>query len=198
MMSVLETVRSVVTIGLEVKSMCKRIIRTALAVFIVVFSMSMAYPLTEAQGSALSSQVDSLFAPWNKPDVPGAAVTITHKGKVVYEKCFGLANLEYQIPITNETVFNLASVSKQYTALAVLLLEQEGKLGLDDDIHDYFPELPDYGAKVTLRNLIHHTSGIWEYSTMFRYYGGFSSLDRISINDVLALLEGQDQAGRLW
>jgi CubicO group peptidase (beta-lactamase class C family) len=180
-------------IGLEVKSMCRQTIRFVLVLSVILCFITTISALPKDHGGAFSSQVDSLFAPWNKPDVPGAAVAITHKGQIIYKKCFGLANLEYKVPIKGKTVFNLASVSKQFTALAVLLLEHQGKLSLDDDIHDYFPELPDYDTKVSLRNLIHHTSGIWEYSTMFRYYEGFQSVDRISIKDVLALLEGQDQ-----
>src|SRR6202035_3599279 len=91
---------------------------------------------------------------------PGAAVAVIEHGKLVYEKGYGLANLEYNIPITPQTIFHVASVSKQFTAMAIVLLEQDGKLSIDDDIHKYLPELPDYGAKITLRNLLQHTSGI--------------------------------------
>jgi CubicO group peptidase (beta-lactamase class C family) len=140
-----------------------------------------------------TANVDSLLAPQIIPDGPGAAVVVIQKGKVIYHRCFGLASLEHKVPITHETVFNLASVAKQFTALAILMLEREGKLQLDDDIHKYFPELPDYGAEVTLHNLLHHTSGLWEYSTMFRYYGGHNPVDYTSMEDVLTLLKGQDQ-----
>ncbi len=137
--------------------------------------------------------VNNLLAPEIVPDGPGAAVAVIQNGKVIYQRCFGLASLEHGVPITHETVFNLASVTKQFTALAILLLEREGKLNLDDDIHKYFPELPDYGTVVTLHNLLHHTSGIWEYSTMFMYYGGRNAVDYTSVEDVLALLKGQNQ-----
>ena len=140
-----------------------------------------------------ADKVDSLLEPEIIPNGPGAAVAIVKNSRVIYRKCFGLASLEHGVPITHETVFNLASVSKQFTALAILMLEREGKLNLDDDIHVYFPELPDYSAVVTLHNLLHHTSGIWEYSTMFRYYGGRNPVDYTSIEDVLTLLKAQDQ-----
>lgn len=87
-----------------------------------------------------SARVDSIFTAETASDAPGAAVAVIQHGKPIYKKCFGLASLEHNVPITNETVFNLASVAKQFTALAILMLEQKGKLSLDDDIHKYFPE----------------------------------------------------------
>jgi CubicO group peptidase (beta-lactamase class C family) len=84
------------------------------------------------------------------------------EGSVVYKKGFGMANLEYHIPITPASVFHIASVSKQFTVFSILLLQKEGKLSLDDDIRKYVPELPDYGYKITLRNLANHTSGMRE------------------------------------
>lgn len=81
-------------------------------------------------------------------------------GRLAYEKGYGVANLEYNIPITPETIFHVASVSKQFTAMALVLLEQDGKLSLEDDVHKYLPELPDYGSKISIRNLLQHTSGI--------------------------------------
>ncbi len=104
--------------------------------------------------------IDKIFEDWNKPDSPGAAVAVIRDGEVVFAKGYGIANLEYGIPITPDTVFHVASVSKQFTAMALVLLEQDGKLSLEDDIHKFLPELPDYGAKITVRNLLQHTSGI--------------------------------------
>ena len=78
----------------------------------------------------------------------------------MFEKGYGLANLEYDIPVTPQTVYHVASVSKQFTAMALVLLEQEGKLSLEDDVHKYLPELPDYGHPITLRQLLQHTSDL--------------------------------------
>jgi CubicO group peptidase (beta-lactamase class C family) len=164
-----------------------------LAAFLLLLSMANPADGRKDSYKEFSARVDSIFAAETAPDAPGAAVAVIQHGDVVYRRCFGLASLEHGVPITNETVFNLASVTKQFTALAVLLLERDGKLHLDDDIHKYFPELPEYNATVTLRNLMHHTSGLWEYSTMFRYYGGHNPVDYTSVEDVLALLKGQDQ-----
>ncbi len=109
-----------------------------------------------------AGKVDELLAKYNNSDAPGIAVAIEKDGSVVYKKGFGIANLEYRIPITPASVFHIASVSKQFTVFSILLLEKEGKLSLDDDIRKYVPELPDYGYKITLRNLANHTSGIRE------------------------------------
>ena len=105
-------------------------------------------------------RVDDILQQWNKPDTPGAAVAVIQDGKLAFEKGYGAANLEYGISITPNTVFHVASVSKQFTAMALVLLEQDGKLSLEDDIHKYLTELPDYGHKIAIRNLLQHTSGV--------------------------------------
>ena len=106
---------------------------------------------------SLAARVDALFAPWDRPDVPGAAVAVMKDGEIVYQRGYGSANLEYDIPITPSTVFLVASVSKQFTAFAVAMLVDQGLLSLDDDIRQFVPDLPDYGKPITVRHLIHHT-----------------------------------------
>lgn len=105
-------------------------------------------------------RIDEIFRQWDKPVTPGASVAVVQAGKLVYQKGYGAAHLEYDVPITAETVFHVASVSKQFTAMSIVLLEQDGKLSLDDDIHKYLSELPDYGHAITIRQLLQHTSGI--------------------------------------
>jgi CubicO group peptidase (beta-lactamase class C family) len=104
--------------------------------------------------------IDALFSPWAKPDSPGASVAVIRNGKPVFAKGYGQAFLEYPAPIAPDTIFHVASVSKQFTAMSLVLLEQDGKLSLEDDIHKYLPELPDYGHRITIRNLLQHTSGM--------------------------------------
>jgi len=114
---------------------------------------------------SLSKYINGLLDRWDNSNSPGCAVAIVKDGTVIYKHGYGMANLEYDVPITSSSVFHVASISKQFTAFSVLLLEDEGKLSLDDDIRLYLPELPDYGKKITIRHLIHHTSGIkdqWE------------------------------------
>src|SRR5918996_3456628 len=93
----------------------------------------------------LTKKVDQLFATWDKPESPGAAIAVIKDGAVVYKRGYGSANLEYNIPITPQTVFHVASVSKQFTAFAVTVLANQGKLSLDDDIRKHLPEVPDFG-----------------------------------------------------
>lgn len=108
---------------------------------------------------SLEAKVDALFSKWNSLDSPGAAVAVVKDGLVVYRKGFGSAQLEYGIPITPSTVFHVASVSKQFTAMAVTMLEAAGKLSADDDIRKYLPELADFGKTIAIRHLLNHTSG---------------------------------------
>ena len=118
---------------------------------------------------SLESKVEAQFAPWKSLDSPGAAVAVVKDGQVVYRNGFGSAQLEYGVPITPSTVFHVASVSKQFTALAITMLEAEGKLSVDDDIRICLPEMADFGQKITIRNLIHHTSGLrdqWELAIL--------------------------------
>ena len=93
----------------------------------------------------LTKQVDGLFKQWDKPDSPGCVIAILKQGNIIYKKGYGIANLEYGIPITSQTVFDMCSVSKQFTAFSILLLEQEGKLSLKEDIHSYLSYLPEFG-----------------------------------------------------
>jgi CubicO group peptidase (beta-lactamase class C family) len=133
-----------------------------LAVFAAAFSFAASQAQPQAAASAessLDSKVDALFARWNSLNTPGAAVAVIKDGIVVYRKGFGCAQLEYGIPITPSTVFHVASVSKQFTAMAVTMLEEAGRLSADDDIRKYLPELHDFGRTITIRNLLNHTSG---------------------------------------
>ena len=119
----------------------------------------------------LTKKVDQLFATWDKPESPGAAIAVIKDGAVVYKRGYGSANLEYNIPITPQTVFHVASVSKQFTAFAIALLASQGKLSLDDDIRKHLPEVPDFGKKITIRHLIHHTSGLRDQWTLLGMAG---------------------------
>jgi CubicO group peptidase (beta-lactamase class C family) len=107
-----------------------------------------------------NEKVDRLFAQWDKPGSPGCALGVIKDGKFIYKRGYGSANLDYNAPLSSESVFDIASTSKQFTAASILLLVRRGVISLDDDIHKYFPELPTYEAPITLNHLIHHTSGI--------------------------------------
>lgn len=107
-----------------------------------------------------SKKVDALFAHYNKTNSPGCALAVIERGEMVYQRGYGMADVEKGEKITPQSAFYIASVSKQFTAACMLLLAARGAIALDDDIRRYVPELPDYGAKVTIRHCIHHTSGL--------------------------------------
>ena len=134
--------------------------------------------------------IDAIFAPWDKPGSPGAALAVLHGGKTVYERGYGRANLEHDIPITPETVFYVGSVSKQFAAAAISLLARQGKLGLDDHVRKYVPELPAYADAITIRQLIHHTSGLRDYLGL-RSLAGEAPDGVFGDADVLALITKQ-------
>jgi len=117
------------------------------------------------------NQIDSLFIDWNKPNHPGGAVGVMKNDKIVFSRSYGLASLEYLVPNSTETMFNIASVSKQFTAMGIVLLQMQGKLSIDDDIRKYLPELPDFGAKITIRQMLHHTSGLRSLHAMLGLAG---------------------------
>lgn len=108
---------------------------------------------------SIVSKIDSVFKSYT-PTTPGCAVAVVKNGTVIFQKGYGQANLEYSIPIVPNTVFHIASESKQYVTFCMLLLEKEGKLSIDDDIHKYLDYVPDFGHKITIRHLIYHTSGL--------------------------------------
>lgn len=127
--------------------------------------------LRDLQDAPLSARVDKLFAPWDKPDSAGCALAIVRDGRIIYSRGYGMADLEQDIPITPASVFYVGSLSKQFTAMAIALLVQQGALGLDDDIRKYLPELPLYDKPITIRHLIHHTSGLMEYMPLLARAG---------------------------
>lgn len=132
-----------------------------------LLSLGLAAPAAHAGGAytqtAETAAVDKLFAKWDRPDSPGAAIGIIKDGRIIYARGYGMANLEYDIPNTPQTVFRIGSTSKHFTAMAVAILIEQGKLALDDDIRTYLPELPAYEAPVTVRHMLHHTSGLRNY-----------------------------------
>src|SRR5438477_5845341 len=134
---------------------------------LVTTCLAVAAPPARAQDPSptdLASRVDRIFARFDRT-TPGCAVGLGKDGRTLYTHGYGLANLEYAVPNTDSTVFESGSVAKQFTASAMVLLAQDGKLSLDDDIHKYLPEVPDFGQKITIRNLLTHTSGLrdqWE------------------------------------
>ena len=138
----------------------------------------------------LTSKVDRLFAEWDKPDSPGAALAVIQNGSVIYQRGYGSANLEYSVPIAPASIFHIASVSKQFTTMAITMLAHQGKLSLDDDIRQHLSEVPNLGKTITIRHLIYHTSGLrdqWELLAM----AGWRLDDVITREHILKMVKRQ-------
>src|SRR5688500_2141012 len=118
-----------------------------------------------AADSVPEASVDAQFSAWNA-ETPGCAVGVAKQGRIVLEKAYGMADLEHGVPNRPDTIFEAGSVSKQFTAAAVLLLAHDGKLSLDDPVRRHIPELPDYAAPVTIRQMLHHTSGLRDWGSI--------------------------------
>jgi len=138
-----------------------------------------------------ATQVDRIFDLWNKTGSPGCALAVMQEGRIVYKHGYGMADLDHDVVITPSTVFHVASVSKQFTAASIVLLAQSGKLSLDDEVRKYVAELPDFGQRITLRNLIHHTSGLRDQWELLGLAGWRYSLDLITDEDVLSQVARQ-------
>jgi CubicO group peptidase (beta-lactamase class C family) len=128
-------------------------IHRCLAIIPLLFSLTFAKEPEAAK-------IDAIFQDFKQPDRAGVSLAVIQHGRIAYQNGYGSANLEYGIPITPDTVFHVASVSKQFTAMALVLLEQDQRLSLDDEVRKHLPELPGYGHSLTIRDLLQHTSGI--------------------------------------
>src|SRR5689334_7191252 len=115
---------------------------------------------------SVPAQVDKLFSLWNGTNSPGIGLAVSRNGALVYEHGYGMANLEQGIPINPASVFPVASVSKQFTAMCILLLVERGKLSLDDEVKRFFPEWADTEHPITIRRLLTHTSGLRDAFTL--------------------------------
>ncbi|MBN8227745.1 beta-lactamase family protein [Corallococcus macrosporus] len=133
--------------------------------------------------------VDSLFRDYDGPDRPGASVVVIHDGQVVLRRAYGLASLEKREPATPDSNYRLASLSKQFTATAILLLVQEGRLRLDDRVADVLPGFPPALREVCIQHLLQHTSGLWDYEDFVPATQPVQVKDR----DVLALVSRVDR-----
>ncbi len=114
----------------------------------------------------LEEKFDTLLNEKYKSDGPGATVLISKKGKTIYHKAFGMANMELEIPMKTNNVFEIGSITKQFTSVAILMLMEQGKLTLQDEITKFIPDYPTYGKKITIHHLLNHTSGIKSYTSM--------------------------------
>ena len=159
--------------------------------FIIMIVALTAFVSIGSAQTELQSKVDEIFNQWDTPESPGCAIAIIQDGAITYKRGYGMANLEYGIPITPSSIFHVASVSKQFTAMSVLMLAEEGKLSLDDDVRKVIPEVPDFGKTVTIRHLIHHISGIRDQWSLLLMAGWRWETDVVTQGDVLDITSRQ-------
>jgi CubicO group peptidase (beta-lactamase class C family) len=155
------------------------------------FVLASAVAQSQTLAPETTSQIDKIFAQYDHTDSPGCALGVYQDGHIVYQHGYGMANLNDDVTITPETVFHVASMSKQFTAFSILLLQQQGKLSLDDDVHKYIPELPAFGQRITLREMMHHTSGLRDQWSLLGLAGWRYSQDLITDGDVLSVVTRQ-------
>lgn len=164
---------------------------------LLVFILAMLSSATIAQSNGSGSldkvtinKVDEIFARYDSNDSPGCALGMIKDGKLIYARGYGMANLEYNAPITSQSVFYIASTSKQFAAASIALLARKGTISLDDDIRKYLLEIPQYEGTITIRHLIHHTSGLRDYLEL-RAEAGISGEDIVDNNDAIEMIARQ-------
>ena len=147
---------------------------------------------TQQLSTAEIASIDSVFARFDHTWSPGCAMGVVRDGRLVFSRGYGMANLEYNVALTDRSVFRIGSVSKQFTAAAIALLAQDGALALDDDVRRFIPELPEYEHRITIRHFLNHTSGIRDYLTVM-YLAGYRDDDWYANQDVIDILVRQNE-----
>jgi len=158
----------------------------SLTLFLLLIGTALYGQVTAQQ---LESTVDELYAELSET-TPGAAVLVTKDGKTLLNKGYGMANLEYNVPVSSTTVFDMASVAKQFTGYAIAQLVTEGKVSLEDDVRKYIPELPDFGTTITIDHLVHHTSGLRDWTSTLPL-AGWSFKELIPLDQILRMIYRQ-------
>jgi CubicO group peptidase (beta-lactamase class C family) len=154
-------------------------------VFFLVFLISFL-----AKSQSIKNDIEGLFSVWKKSTNPGGVVMVSHQNKIIFSEAYGLANIPYNIPNDEETVFGIGSLSKQFTAMGIVLLQLDGKLLFDDDIKKYLPEMHNFSKPITIRHLLHHTSGLRSSPELFGL-AGWRDGDAITNEDAYRYLAKQ-------
>jgi CubicO group peptidase (beta-lactamase class C family) len=141
---------------------------------------------------SIPARIDRIFARWDHVNSPGCALGVSRDGQMVYQRGYGMSNMEHAIAITPQAIFHVASISKQFTAFSILLLEQDGKLSVNDDVRKYIPELPSYGKTITIDHLLHHTSGLRDQWSLLGL-ADWRDDDLITEDDVLRVVTRQKE-----
>lgn len=160
----------------------------------ILLTLSACAPDTqEVATSQFSENIDKIFSEIDRTNAPGCAVGVIHQGAFIHKAGYGMANLEHDIPLTENSVFRIASVSKQFTAMSVLLLAEEDLIDLDEDIRTYLPDLVDYGHKVTIKAMIGHYGGMGDYNLIA---GSYEGEKRVSDMNLKSVADGPYRLGK--
>ena len=159
----------------------KKFFPVLLIIFISIFMCS-------CNSNNYETEIDRIFAEYDSANTPGAAVAVFKNSEIVFSKGYGLANLEQNIKINSETNFRLASITKQFTAMSILILSEQGKLSLNDNLSKFFPDFPSYADGITIEHLLQHTSGILAYENFIDDTVTVQLKDK----DVLEIVMAQD------
>src|SRR5215218_8148251 len=155
---------------------------------LLLFLFNKVYSQETISSQKIGHSIDSIFKPFGNG--PGLGIGIVKDRELIINKNFGLANLDYRLPVSDSSVFSIASVSKEFTAYCILLFEKKGKLALNDEIHNYLPQLPVYSSPIFISDLLHHTSGLRDYVELLAL-AGWGSEDVMTQNDVLSVVYRQ-------
>ena len=158
---------------------------------VVTIALAIVAPFAAAADDVAPQKVDQLFSVYDRPGSPGCSLGVIRDGDFIYRKAYGSASLELGVPLSPQSVFYMGSVSKQFTAAAVVLAAEQGYLSLDDDVRKYIPELPDYGHVITLRQMIHMTTGFRDYITLLHLSGNDDVADFQSPDDIFKIVVRQ-------
>src|ERR1041385_6390379 len=139
--------------------------------------------------TANESKVDKLFSASDREGSPGATLVIVTDGAVAYERGYGYANLEDRVPITPQTIFDAASVAKQFTGLSIAMLAGKGKISLDDEIRKYLPDVPHFGKPISIHHLLHHTSGLRDWPETLSL-SGVDMSSPLTLETILEMVPG--------
>ncbi|MDQ3950592.1 MAG: beta-lactamase family protein [Gemmatimonadota bacterium] len=170
--------------------------RSAFLAAVTAAGLAATAPSAPAQAAAaatdtsLAARTDRIFAQWDRSDSPGCALGVFRDGRIVYARGYGMANLELGVALSPQSVLDIGSTSKQMTAMAVVLLAQQGRLSLEDDVRKHIPELPAYEKPITVRHLLTHTSGLRDYLTLW-YLAGIDDADFTTEAEALDIIRRQ-------
>jgi CubicO group peptidase (beta-lactamase class C family) len=149
-------------------------------------------PPATAQPQTIEQKLARVFQEWERPDRPGGVVAVVDKGQVIFKRCFGLANVEYQLPAKPQTVYDVGELAEAVTGMAVAMLEDQGKVTATDLVKKYLPGLPSYADGLTIAHLVHHTSGLPDWYDLLTV-AGWNDGDAITAEPIHKILERQKQ-----